>query len=214
MTTQPAVFLDRDGVINPMVYYEDHGIVDSPFTLEQFSVFPTVPKAVRLLNDLGFSVIVVSNQPGIAKGHFSLNLLPQIERKTQHALEPAGAHIDAFYYCLHHPEAIIESLRISCQCRKPGPGLLLRAATEMQISLADSYMVGDGLTDVEAGRRSGCHTIFLGTWKCDLCQVMKDQGSHPEFVAHDLAEAAQFICDRSLPPDPGAYKRNRICRAG
>lgn len=122
MEKRPAVFLDRDGVINPLIYHRDHGIVDSPFTLRQFSVLPGVPRAIRLLNDLGFVVVIASNQPGIAKGHFEPELIPKIERRMRAALRPAGARVDATYYCLHHPEATLKKYRSNCDCRKPAPG--------------------------------------------------------------------------------------------
>jgi D-glycero-D-manno-heptose 1,7-bisphosphate phosphatase len=193
MENRPAVFLDRDGVINPMVYYADHGLIDSPFTLEQFTILPRVPRAVRLLNDLGFAVVVASNQPGIAKGHFEENLLRETEEKTQGALEKAGAHIDAFYYCIHHPQAIKRELRKRCACRKPGANLLRKAAREMKLSLQNSYMVGDGLTDIEAGKRAGCKTIFVGRWKYEHFQFLRSENSKPDFIATDLWHAARLI---------------------
>src|SRR5215469_15224161 len=99
MEKRPAIFLDRDGVINPLIYHRDHGIVDSPFTLRQFSVLPGVPRAIRLLNDLGFAVVIASNQPGIAKHHFEPELLSRFERKLRTALKLASARVDATYYC-------------------------------------------------------------------------------------------------------------------
>jgi D-glycero-D-manno-heptose 1,7-bisphosphate phosphatase len=193
MSKKRAVFLDRDGVINPLIYHRDVGIVDSPFTLAQFKVFPRVPRAIRLLNDLGLTVIVVSNQPGIAKGHFNADMLRKFDRKLYGALKPARGRIDAVYYCLHHPDAIVNTLRKRCTCRKPGPGMLLRAAQDLGVALSDSYMVGDGLTDVEAGSRAGCRTIFLGRWKCEYCQFIRPPDLRPTFVAKDLWEAVHLI---------------------
>lgn len=188
-----AVFLDRDGVINPLIYHQDHGVVDSPFTLAQFTVLPRVPKAIRLLNDLGLAVVVVSNQPGIAKGHFNLQMLRKFDRKLQAKLEARGARIDATYYCLHHPDATVGRYRKKCSCRKPKPGMLQRAAHDLNLSLSDSYMVGDGLTDIEAGYRAGCRTIFVGRWKCEHCQFIQPANLRPTFVAKDLWEAVQTI---------------------
>jgi len=192
-TQEPAVFLDRDGVINPLIYHQDAGIVDSPFTLAQFRVLPGVAKAVRLLNDLGFLVVVASNQPGIAKNHFDAATLRQFDKKLLAALKPAGARIDAIYYCLHHPEARVKALRKRCACRKPGIGMLRQAARDLGISLADSFMVGDGLTDIEAGAHAGCRTVFVGRWKCEHCQFIHPADLRPTFVAKDLWEAAQII---------------------
>jgi D-glycero-D-manno-heptose 1,7-bisphosphate phosphatase len=193
MEKRPAVFLDRDGVINPLIYHRDHGIVDSPFTLRQFSVLPGVPHAIRLLNDLGFVVVIASNQPGIAKGHFEPELIPKIERKMQTALRQTGAHVDATYYCLHHPEATLKKYRSNCGCRKPAPGLLIQAAKELNLSLPDSYMVGDGLTDVEAGSAAGCMTVFIGRWKAEYEQFVTPSDLRPDFIAKDLLEAARLI---------------------
>jgi D-glycero-D-manno-heptose 1,7-bisphosphate phosphatase len=189
----PAVFLDRDGVINRLIYHQDAGIVDSPFTLAQFRVLPRVAQAIRRLNDLGLRVVMVSNQPGIAKGHYRPATLRQFEKKLQAALQPAGAHIDALYYCLHHPQAIVKSLRRRCRCRKPGTGMLVRAARDLNLSLGHSYMVGDGLTDIEAGARAGCRTIFVGQWKCEHENFIHPPSLRPVLVAKDLWEAARLI---------------------
>lgn len=208
MENRPAVFLDRDGVINPMIYYSDHGFVDSPFTLKQFTILPRVPQAIRLLNSLGFAVVVASNQPGIAKGHFEESLLQQTEQKIQVALDKAGAQIDAFYYCIHHPQAIKRELRKHCACRKPGANLLRKAAREMKLSLPDSYMVGDGLTDIEAGRRAGCKTIFIGRWKYEHFQFMHSENSKPDFIAADLWEAARLIEQQYQAPHSTTQMRS------
>jgi D-glycero-D-manno-heptose 1,7-bisphosphate phosphatase len=212
MTPARAVFLDRDGVINPLVYHKDAGIVDSPFTLRQFHVFPRVPSAIRLLNDLGLLVAVISNQPGIAKKHFSAAMLHKFDRKLHASLRPAGAHLDATYYCLHHPDALVKRLRKRCTCRKPGTGLLLQAAKDLGISLRDCYMVGDGLTDIEAGSRAGCTTIFIGRWKPEYTQFIHPSDLRPTFVARDLREAVRII-QTDLAKQPIAMKRSRAARA-
>jgi D-glycero-D-manno-heptose 1,7-bisphosphate phosphatase len=191
----PAVFLDRDGVINALLYHKEAGVVDSPFTVDQFRVLPRVARAIRLLNDLSLPVIIVSNQPGIAKGHFGAAVLRSCDSKLSLALERAGAHADAVYYCLHHPEAKLRRFRKRCACRKPAIGLFRRAARELGVSLRESYMVGDGLTDIEAGNRAGCTTIFVGRWKCEHCQFIHPSDLRPRFAAKDLWEAAQLIRD-------------------
>ena len=194
-----AVFLDRDGVINSLIYHKDMGIVDSPGTLAQFRVLPRVPQAIRRFNNLGLAVIVVSNQPGIAKGHFSPDLLGKFERKLRSALKPAGARIDATYYCLHHRSAVVSKLRKRCSCRKPDIGMLTQAARDLGITLKESYMIGDGLTDIEAGSRAGCRTVFVGRWKSENYQFIKPANLRPTFVAKDLWEASQLI-QRDLRP--------------
>ena len=112
-----GVFLDRDGVINELIYYEEAGIIDSPFTAEQFHLLPGAGKAIRRLNDSGFIVLVVSNQPGVAKNHFSLMTLEQMDYKMTREISVDGAHIDRVYYCPHHPEGKNPAYRKVCKCR-------------------------------------------------------------------------------------------------
>lgn len=190
-----AVFLDRDGVINALVYHEDAGVIDAPFTRSQFRLLPQVPEAIRLLNDLGLRVAIVSNQPGIAKGHFKQDMLKVIERRMLSAIRTAGGRIDRIYYCLHHPEAKVPKLRQRCHCRKPEIGLLEQAAADLMVPLDECYLIGDGIPDLLAGSRAGCRTIFIGRWKCEICQFTEAEAPHarPAFVARDLWEAAQII---------------------
>ncbi|MGD0226687.1 MAG: HAD family hydrolase [Terriglobia bacterium] len=188
-----AVFLDRDGVINALVYHQDAGVIDAPFTRAQFRLLPRVPQAIRLLNDLGLRVAIVSNQPGIAKGHLKAEMLKWFDRTMLAQIQSAGAHIDRIFYCLHHPEAMVPSLRRRCHCRKPRTGLLVKAAAELQVSLSECYMVGDGIPDMLAGKRAGCRTIFIGRWKCEICQFAQPHDVRPTFVARDLWEACQLI---------------------
>ena len=187
-----AVFLDRDGTINEIVYYQDFGIIDSPFTAEQFKLLPQVGEAIRILNQSEFKVILVSNQPGIAKGHFSMDTFEEIREKMRTELTKQGAFLDAEYYCLHHPEAKIEEYRKNCECRKPKPGLLLKAAAEFDIDLGESWMVGDGLTDIEAGKRAGCKTILIGRMKCELCRLM-DEKNTPDYIVQDVYSMIDVI---------------------
>jgi len=188
-----AVFLDRDGVINAMVYNPDYGIVDSPINPEEFKLLPGVGKAIKRIEEMGFLTLVISNQPGIAKGKLSLKVLEAIDKKMKEELAEFGARLDRIYYCLHHPEAIKKEYRKNCPCRKPNPGLLLKAAEELQISLNSSYMIGDGLTDIQAGERAGCKTILLGRLKCDLCRLMEDLEVKPDLIASNLARAVKLI---------------------
>lgn len=188
-----AVLLDRDGVINALVYHEDAGVIDAPFTRSQFKLLPRVPKAIRLLNDLGLGVAMVSNQPGIAKGHLKPAMLKAFERSMLSQIRAEGGSIDRVHYCLHHPEAKVRKLRQRCRCRKPEIGLLEEAAASLRVSLEECYMIGDGIPDMLAGSRAGCRTIFIGRWKCEICQFTEAPDVRPAFVAKDLWEAAQFI---------------------
>jgi D-glycero-D-manno-heptose 1,7-bisphosphate phosphatase len=188
-----AVFLDRDGVINEMIYYPEHGIVDSPFTPEQFKLFPWAGRSIKKLSKAGYKVIVVSNQPGIAKGYLSQAGFDRIREKMLSEFKAQDAFIDGEYYCFHHPEAKVKRLKSNCKCRKPEPGLLLKAAEELDINLSLSWMIGDGLTDIQAGEKAGCKTILLGRMKCDLCSLMDELNARPDFVAKNLLEAVKLV---------------------
>lgn len=210
-----AVLLDRDGVINALVYHPEAGVIDAPFTLSQFEVLPGVPEAIRQLNELGLAVAVVSNQPGIAKGHLTAELLERFDQKMLSEVAAVGGRIDRIYYCLHHPDAAVAELRQCCRCRKPGIGLLEQAAGELNVMLSDCYMVGDGIPDLLAGVTAGCRTVFVGRWKCELCQFTESPHTRPAFTAKSLLEVSERIrsemngIDRS-PPESGRNYRHSI----
>lgn len=188
-----AVLLDRDGVINALVYHEDAGVIDAPFKRSQFKLLAGVPQAIRLLNDIGLKTAIVSNQPGIAKGHLKPAMLKWFERRMLSEIQSKGGHIDCIFYCLHHPKAKRRNLRQNCHCRKPEIGLLEQAAADLQVSLRECYMVGDGIPDLLAGTRAGCRTIFIGRWKCEICQFTEAPDVHPALVALNLWDAALLI---------------------
>ncbi|MCL4369682.1 MAG: HAD family hydrolase [Chloroflexi bacterium] len=188
-----AVFLDRDGVLNEMVYDTRFGLLDSPLNPEQFRLLPGAAEAVRTINEMGFLALVVSNQPGVAKGKFAPEVLEAITGEMHRQLEKGGARLDAVYYCLHHPEASLVEYREVCDCRKPNPGLLKHAALKLGIDLGSSYMVGDGLTDVLAGKAVGCTTLFLGRHKCDICRLMEEMDAVPDGIATDLLGAVRLV---------------------
>ena len=192
-TKARAVFLDRDGVINELVYYEEQGVVNSPFTAEQLKLFPWAGEAIKKLGDAGYKVAVVSNQPGMAKGHMSWETFEKIREKMREEIAKSGAFLNGEYYCFHHPEAKVESLRANCECRKPKPGLILKAAEEMGTELNSSWMIGDGLTDVKAGKSAGCKTILLGKMKCELCHLMDKEDARPDAIVANLLEAVSII---------------------
>jgi D-glycero-D-manno-heptose 1,7-bisphosphate phosphatase len=185
-----AVFLDRDGVINEIVYHKEMGIVDSPFTVDQFKILPDVGKAINNFHDQGFLVIVVSNQPGIAKDHHDMEMFDKIKQKMYSELAKSKAEIDAEYYCFHHPEAKIDKYKKICNCRKPRSGLILDAAKEFDIDLTKSWMIGDGVNDIQAGVAAGCKTILIGRMKCDLCKILEEEDVKPDFVALNLYKAS------------------------
>ena len=185
-----AVFLDRDGVINEVIYHKEMGIVDSPSTVEQFKLLPDVGKAINKFHEQGFKVLIVSNQPGMAKNHYDMDVFDEIQEKMKNELAKDGAKIDVEYYCLHHPEASVEIYHVICDCRKPKPGLILQASKENNIDLSESWMIGDGINDIQAGQAAGSRTILIGRRKCDVCRVLEKQGAKPDYIAPNLYKAS------------------------
>lgn len=188
-----AVFLDRDGVINNYVYNSEFGTVDSPNNPSEFTLADGAAEAVAEFNRLGLVVIVISNQPGIAKGKFSPALLEQVTQKMHAGIAGCGGRIDGVYYCLHHPQAIVPEYLVRCECRKPKPGMLLQAARDFAVDLRQSFMVGDGITDVEAGLAAGTRTIFVGQSKPYIHAEFEKHGIAPDFIAATLAASVPMI---------------------
>jgi D-glycero-D-manno-heptose 1,7-bisphosphate phosphatase len=160
---------------------------------EQFKLITGVCEAINRFHQMGFKTIVISNQPGMAKGYMNEATFNAIKEKMTSDLKQGGASIDADYYCLHHPEAKVVEFKVDCTCRKPKPGLLFKAVQDFGINLKQSWMVGDNLTDIQAGRNAGCRTILLGTLKCESCQQMEKENIHPDVIARDLLEASKII---------------------
>lgn len=130
-----TVFLDRDGVVNELYYHQELGVRCAPFTVNQFKLLPRVPEAINSLHRSGYLVILISNQPDIGLGYMTLDDFEKIKQKMNKELIKAGAYLDGEYYCMHHPEAVIEKYKVTCDCRKPNPGLLLRAAREHNVDM-------------------------------------------------------------------------------
>jgi D-glycero-D-manno-heptose 1,7-bisphosphate phosphatase len=181
------VFLDRDGTINEMVSSPEGP--DSPRSVEEFRLLPGAARAVRRLNELGLPVVLVSNQPGMAKGKFSTGNLDAMTARMNEALRSELAVLDGIYYCFHHPDAVVAEYRKVCDCRKPKPGLLKRAASEMGLALVGSYMVGDQSRDIIAGKSVGCTTMLLETGGRAVAPGDAD------YVCRDLESAARLIVE-------------------
>lgn len=174
---QKAIFLDRDGTINRYVGFLTR--------IEDFELLPGVAEAIKKINASGYLAIVVTNQPVIARGEVTVEQLQEIHKKMETLLGQEGAYVDGIYYCPHHPhrgyEGEIPELKIDCSCRKPKPGMLLQAAEDFHIDLAQSWMIGDGENDVTAGKQAGCRTILLSTEQNEVGQT-KTAGSLQEAV--------------------------------
>ncbi|HEV7749923.1 MAG TPA: HAD family hydrolase [Baekduia sp.] len=157
----PAVFLDRDGVLNDPVLDPVDGRPESPLHAADIVLAEGAVEGCRLLKDNGFLLVVASNQPGAAKGKATLDELWDVHERVAELLDAAGVTIDDWRYCFHHPEAVVPELAGACDCRKPAPGMLLQAASAHGIDLPASWMVGDSDGDVEAGQRAGCQTVLI-----------------------------------------------------
>ncbi len=197
-----------------MVTHPEFGLVDSPANPDEFALLPSVGAAIADLNRLGLLVVVVSNQPGVAKGKLTLALLVAIEQKMVAEIAAAGGRLDAIAYCLHHPEATVAAYRAACDCRKPKPGLLLAAARQHGIDLTRSYLIGDGVTDVAAGQAAGATTIFVSSRTCDVCQALAAHGTGPDCQVKDLPAAVTVIRAIETSNDAAARPFVPACRWG
>ena len=179
---QKAVFLDRDGTINKYVGFLRN--------INDFELIDGVAEAIKKINASGYLAIIVTNQPVIARGEVTFQKLEEIHNKMETELGLQGAYLDAIYYCPHHPhkgyEGEVPELKIECDCRKPKPGMLLKAASEYNIDLSQSYMIGDDEIDIKAGLAAGCKSILvngkeIGSMDKDFGQIDTLE-SVPEFV--------------------------------
>ena len=158
LNRQKAVFLDRDGTINRYVGFLRN--------IDDFELLPGVAEAIRQINERGYLAVVATNQPVIARGEVTVDQLREIHNKMETLLGNEGAYLDAIYFCPHHPDKgfpnEVAELKRECGCRKPKPGMLLTAAKDLNIDLQQSWMVGDGKNDIEAGKAAGCRTALIG----------------------------------------------------
>jgi len=183
-----AVFLDRDGTI-----IEESGYLDR---LDRLVFFPYTVDAIRVLNDAGFVVVVVTNQAGIARGIVREPFVAEAHAAISARLEAGGARIDAYYYCPHYPTGIVEEFRRECDCRKPQPGLLKRAAADLDLDLARSFVVGDRWHDVAAGQAVGARGVLLRTGIGKREEANPEPGTTPAAILDTLADASAWILDQ------------------
>jgi D-glycero-D-manno-heptose 1,7-bisphosphate phosphatase len=180
-----AVFLDRDGTINEEMGYINH--------VDRFVLLPSAAAAIRRINESGLKAVVITNQSGAARGYFPVDLIDQVHRKMCRLLEEEGAFLDSIYTCIHAPPG--EGEGKGCDCRKPGIGLMLQAAHELQLDLQSSYVVGDRFKDVEMARKAGAKAVLVltGYGRGELGFLGPTRKVEPDFVAEDLAEAVEWI---------------------
>jgi D-glycero-D-manno-heptose 1,7-bisphosphate phosphatase len=191
---RPAVFLDRDGVINELVADPKTGVLESPYLAGDVTLMPGVGDAIQRLAGAGFALIVVSNQPAAAKGIASAADLDAVHARVIGLLGDAADSIEDWRYCRHHPDASDPALR-SCECRKPLPGLLLDAAHERGLDLTRSWTIGDADRDVAAGEAAGTRTILVE----NPDSAHRRTGSvKPDLTASDLGSATAALLGASV----------------
>jgi D-glycero-D-manno-heptose 1,7-bisphosphate phosphatase len=182
-----AVFMDRDGTISEEVGYVNHP--------SRYRVFSYSAEAVRRLNEAGWLAILVTNQAGVARGYFTEEMIGSVHDVLKNELERGGARLDAIYYCAHHPSVGEPPYRFECDCRKPMPGLITRAAADFEIDLAESWMVGDRYSDIELARNAGVRAAFVlsgygrGEWEYQRAAWKHE----PDLVTEDLLKAVRKI---------------------
>lgn len=178
-----AIFLDRDGTINEEVVHPEPDQF-APRHPDEFKLILRVGEAIKLLNEAGLKVIVVTNQAGVARGYFTEEMVKKIHQKMKRELSKEGAFLDAIYYCPHHPD-------VGCDCRKPKPGMLKQAAHDLDIDLKRSYIIGDKMTDLMPGTKMGCKTILVLTGRGKSVKTNRNV----DYIASDLYAAANWILE-------------------
>jgi D-glycero-D-manno-heptose 1,7-bisphosphate phosphatase len=186
---KPAVFLDRDGTINEQMGYINHP--------GRFFLLPGVAEAIRLLNANGFLTFVVSNQSGVARGYFTVELVHEIHAKMEKMLAKDGARLDGIFFCPHHPGGAVPEYSVECDCRKPGVGLMEKACRRFDIDMEGSYVIGDRCLDMEMARRAGLEGILVltGYGRGERDYLLPGSPAKPAHVAEDLLGAVHWIID-------------------
>ncbi len=185
----PAVFLDRDGTINEQMGYINHQ--------SRFVLLPRVGQAIKMLNDNGYKSVVVSNQSGVARGYFPLELVHEVNHLMEELLWKEGARLDGIYFCPHHPQGSIPEYAIACDCRKPGNGLITLAKRDFDIDMSRSFVVGDRCQDLEMAEKAGLQGVLVltGYGKGERDYLLPKKRVKPTYVAEDLFDGVRWIID-------------------
>ncbi len=183
-----AIFLDKDGTLIPDIPYS----VDPALITLQ----PGSADGLQRLLEEGYLFIIITNQSGVAKGMFAEHDLQAVEQRMQELLAAINIPLTAFYYCPHHPDGTVDGLNIECDCRKPLPGMILRAAREYDIDLSASWMIGDILNDVEAGNRAGCRTVLIDNG--NETEWLPGEYRTPSYTCRTIDQAANEILTLQL----------------
>jgi len=181
-----AVFLDRDGTI-----IEDVGDLNNPIDIK---FIPGSIEAIKKLNQAGYKVVVITNQSGVARGLIREDMLQTIDKTVQKTILAGGGQLDAIYYCPHHPQHGHYPYKRVCNCRKPGPGMILKAAKDLKLDLAQSYMIGDKISDVEAGINAGVKPILVLTGQS--ARFKEKAAEKMVAICQDLNQAVDSILNK------------------
>jgi len=184
---KPAVFIDRDGTINEQMGYINH--------MSRFIIFPGVVEAVRLLNAHDFWAIVLTNQGGVARGYYPIDLMHEIHAFLTRSLNNQGAIIDGIFYCPHHPAGIVPEYNKECNCRKPKTGLVHQALEAFDIDMSKSYMIGDRYVDIELASRLDIEGVLVktGYGLGEIDYVLPQHPIKPSHIAQNLFDAVKWI---------------------
>ncbi len=188
---KPAVFIDRDGTINEQMGYINH--------ISRFILLPGTAEAIKILNRHDFLAIVVSNQSGVARGYFPIDLVEKIHSYMRELLQKKGAVVDGIYFCPHHKGGVVPEFSIACACRKPRTGLIEMARENFDIDMANSYVVGDRCSDIDMAHRSGLKGVLVetGYGLGEIDYVLSDSPTKPVHIAKELLHAAKWIIQDS-----------------
>ena len=185
---KPAVFIDRDGTV-----IEEAGYLDR---LDRLVFFPYAVDAVRLLKRAGFAVVIVTNQAGVGRGIYGEQFVHDTHALIAARFAAAGAGVDAFYYCPHHPDATVARYRVACDCRKPAPGMLHKAAADLDLDLTRSFAIGDKWSDVKAGEAAGTRSLLVRTGYGRTTEGSRPEGTRAVVVDNLIAAVASILRDR------------------
>jgi D-glycero-D-manno-heptose 1,7-bisphosphate phosphatase len=187
-TQYKAIFIDKDGTL----------VEDVPYNVDpaKIKLYPDVPEALLKWQKEGFKIIVITNQSGVAHGYFEEKAIQGVKETLEKMFEQYGIVIDGFFYCPHHHQGKVEAFAIDCECRKPKPGMIKRAAKELNIDLSQSWMIGDILNDVEAGNRAGCNTILIDNG--NETEWIVNRMRAPTYTVKTVGEAADKILNHEI----------------
>ena len=189
---RPAVFIDRDGTINEQMGYVNH--------ISRFVLLPGTAEGIRLLNRHQYLAIIVSNQSGVARGYFPMELIDRVHAHMKDLLAKEGANIDGIFFCPHYPRGIVPEYSVACDCRKPRTGLVQKACEEFDIDMKNSYVIGDRCSDIELAERSHLQGIMVttGYGLGDIEYVLPHKSFKPLHIAKDLLHAVRWIIEQGV----------------